>query len=85
MPKSFTFLPTWHKISSNLEQTQKQNLSVNLHCAHFRAILLVEILEQQIRMLETSVAYYYAENVFIGLGPGHTACSVDHGFDQSQI
>ena len=41
----------------------KQNLSVNLCFAHFKALLLVEILEQPIRMLKN-------ENIFIGSGPG---------------
>ena len=47
----------------------KQNLSVNSHCAHFRELLLVEILEQPIRMLKNECSIIYAENIFIGLGP----------------
>ena len=66
-----TTFRTW--VPSYKHQTRswsyKQNLSINLSYAHFRALLFIEILEQPIRMLKMSVAQFYTKNIFIGSGP----------------
>ena len=54
--KVFLCLTLWSVVSKVWSWSYKQNLSVNLFYAHFRAILLVEILEQPIRMLKNQLS-----------------------------
>jgi len=44
-------------------------LSLSLRQAHFQALLLVEILEQPMRMPKNERSVFYGENILIGLGP----------------
>ena len=46
---------------NNLQRENGQNWSIKLRYAHFKELLLVEMLEQPIRMLKMSVAQFYAE------------------------
>ena len=55
---------------NNLQRENGQNWSIKLRYAHFKELLLVEMLEQPIRMLKMSVAQFYAEiliSVWVGV------------------
>ena len=56
-------------VSVTRSWSYKQNLSINLCYAHFRALLLVEILEQPIRMLKNECSVILHQNFLYRIGP----------------